>query len=301
MVSEDIEFTSKGVKCHAVLCSPSKGRSNGAGVVIAHGLCGTVDSGLEAYAQAFAKAGFHALAFDYRGFGLSGGKKRQYVSVPDQLADWRAAIGCLRSHEHVDAERIGLWGISFSGGHVVHLAHGDARIRAIVAQVPSIDPNLSANVGNYQRGDEDNLVLQTQIYAHFKNRWFSKQATMLKLSPDGKSGPAMLGSKEAAVYPKLGGPSWRNELHPDSLFFGKIQQNNASLLTDDLTTPTLVQMGENDKIVSNEAIVNFARRCGPLTKLTRYEADHFTMLRATKQRKAAIEEAINHYKEHLIL
>ena len=301
MNSEEVQFVCKGVTCHAVLCSPSKATTNGAGVVIGHGLCGTVDSGLLPYAEAFAKAGFHALAFDYRGFGLSEGKKRQYVSAPDQLIDWQKAIGFLRRHEHVDAERIGLWGISFSGGHVLHLAHMDARIRAVVAQVPMIDPVLSFNVGNYHRGTEGTAAMTQKVGAHLKRRWFSKDVEMLKVAPDGKPGPAMLGSKEAAIYPKLAGPSWRNELHPDSLLFGKIAANNASLLTDDLTTPVLVQMGQNDKVVSNEAIVNFVRRCGPLAQFTRYEADHFTMLRQTKQRKAAMAEATAFYKRHLIL
>lgn len=301
MVSEDIQFTSKGMTCHGVLCGPAKGRSNGAGIVLAHGLGGTVDSGLMPYAEAFAKAGFNALAFDYRGFGLSAGKKRQYISVPDQIKDWRQAIGFLRSHERVDSERIGLWGISFSGGHVLHLAAQDARLRAIVAQAPAIDPVLSGHVGTYQRGEAATAALFQQIGTYAKKRWFSKQIEMLKLAPDGTPGPAMLGSKEAAVYPKLAGPTWRNELHPDSLLFGKLDDNNAALLTDDLKTPMLIQMAANDKIVSNEAIVNFARRCGPLAKLTTYEADHFTMLRKTKQRKAAIDEAIAHYKTHLFL
>lgn len=301
MDTETVEFTSKGVTCHGVLCSPSKSASNGAGIVIGHGLCGTVDSGLLPYAEAFAKAGFHALAFDYRGFGLSQGNKRQYVSVPAQIEDWKSAIGFLRRHEHVDAERIGLWGLSFSGGHVLHLAHDDARIRAVVSQVPMIDPVLSGNVGTYHRGEADSAALEAQVIGHVKKRWFAKKVDMIKVAPDGKPGPAMLGAKEAAIYPKMAGPSWRNELHPDSLLFGKILTNNPSLLTDDLTTPMLVQMGKNDKVVSNEAIVNFARRCGPLAQFTTYEADHFTMLRQTQQRKAAIGEAIDFYKGHLIL
>ena len=301
MSSEEVQFTSKGVSCHGVLCSPSKSKTNGAGIVIGHGLCGTVDSGLMPYAEAFAKAGFHALAFDYRGFGLSEGKKRQYVSAPDQIEDWKNAIGFLRRHEHVDAERIGLWGVSFSGGHVLHLAHGDARIRAVVSQVPMIDPVLSSNVANYHRGEEGSAAIERQMATHSKRRWFSEKVDMLKVAPDGTAGAAMLGSKEATVYPKLAGPSWRNELHPDSLLLGKIATNNASLLTDDLTTPMLVQMGVNDKIVSNEAIVNFARRCGPLAQFTTYDADHFTMLRQTSQRKAAIGEAVSFYRDNLIL
>lgn len=298
---EEVQFVSKGVTCHAILYSPSKATTNGAGVVIGHGLCGTVDSGLLPYAEAFAKAGFHALAFDYRGFGLSEGKKRQYVSAPDQLADWQKAIGFLRGHERVDAERIGLWGLSFSGGHVLHLAHADARIRAVVAQVPMVDPVLAANVGNYQRGEEGTKALEGKVLAHLKRRWFFKPTEMLKVAPDGKSGPAMLASGEAAIYPKIAGPSWRNELHPDSLLFGKFETNNASLLTDDMTTPMLVQMGAKDKIVSNEAIGNFARRCGPLAQLTTYDADHFTMLQQTEQRTAAIEEATAFYNRHLFL
>ena len=241
------------------------------------------------------------MAFDYRGFGLSDGRRRQYISVPDQIKDWQRAIGWLRSHEHVDAERIGLWGMSFAGGHVLHLAHSDPIIRAVVAQVPMVDLVLSNNLGSYYRGEADTNALIAQVSAHMKSRWFSKTTQMLKVAPDGKQGPAMLGAKEATIYPKMAGPSWRNELHPDSLIFGKMDENCPALLTDDLSTPMLVQMGKNDKIVSNEAIVNFARRCGPIAQLTTYEADHFTMLRQTKQRKAAIDEAIRHYKEYLIL
>jgi predicted alpha/beta hydrolase len=47
------------------------------------------------YAEAFANAGFHALVFDYRGFGLSDGTPRQFVSVPRQRQDWLRAIATL--------------------------------------------------------------------------------------------------------------------------------------------------------------------------------------------------------------
>jgi Metallo-beta-lactamase superfamily/Acetyl xylan esterase (AXE1) len=38
----------------------------------------------------------------------------------------------------VDADRIGVWGTSYAGGHVLVLAATDRRIRAVVAQVPTI-------------------------------------------------------------------------------------------------------------------------------------------------------------------
>lgn len=297
----EVEFLSGKTICRGRLYEPSVKNTNGAGIVLAHGLCGTMDSGLFAYAEAFAKAGFHALVFDYRGFGLSDGKKRQYINVDMQLADWSAAMRLLRCHHNVDAGRIGLWGISFSGGHVIHLAHKKPRVRAVVAQVPMIDPVLSQNVGNYQRGPEQTMAMVQLIMKRFKTRWFSKQVEMLQVAPQDKNLPAVLGSKEAEIYPKIAGPSWRNELHPDSFLTGKFDKNNASLLTTDLTKPMLLQMGENDTVVSNEAIKNFDRRCGPLSKLSVYDANHFTLLQKNAKRTAAIQEAVTFYRAHLVL
>ena len=247
MESEQVTFESKGVTCRGVLCKPSAANSNGAGIVIGHGLCGTVDAGLLPYAEAFAEAGFHALAFDYRGFGLSDGKKRQYVSAPNQIIDWKNAIQFLRRHEHVDAERIGLWGMSFSGGHVLHLAHDDPRIRAVVSQVPMVDPILAMNVGAYWRGAKDTAAFMSEVTKRFKNRWFTKKVTMLKVAPDGqiRSRPCFGERWKRPFIRKL--PVARHGAMNSTLTachqFGKFETNNASLLTDDMTTPMLVQMG----------------------------------------------------------
>ena len=63
-------------------------------VVMAHGLAGTKDSGLAAVRRARSPPpGSTSLAFDYRGFGASGGSPRQTVDVAGQLADYRAAHG----------------------------------------------------------------------------------------------------------------------------------------------------------------------------------------------------------------
>ena len=297
----EIDFKSQRTNCRGRIYEPDSKNSNGAGVVLAHGFCGTMDTGLFPYAEAFAKAGFHALVFDYRGFGLSDGTPRQYVSVPRQRRDWARAIYTLRSHANVDSERIGLWGMSFSGGHVIHMAHKDPTIRAVVAQVPAIDPILSMNIGNYERGVKKTLQIQQQLIKRSKERMFFKKPEMMLAAPNNDNDIAVLAAKEAQIYPKLGGPSWRNELHPDSFLTGELNENNASLLTDDLTVPMLIQMGESDRLVSNEAIGNFARRCGPLATLTTYDAEHFTMLQNNRTRKMAIDEAIDFYKEHLIL
>jgi len=40
----------------------------------------------------------------------------------------------------VDSDRLGVWGTSFSGGHVIHVAAHDPRVRAVVSQVGAMDP-----------------------------------------------------------------------------------------------------------------------------------------------------------------
>ena len=70
-MKQAVEFQSDGTTCRGYVFSPSPETSNGAGIVVAHGLAGTIDAGILEYGEGFAAAGFHALVFDYRGFGES--------------------------------------------------------------------------------------------------------------------------------------------------------------------------------------------------------------------------------------
>ncbi|CAN5226072.1 alpha/beta fold hydrolase [soil metagenome] len=105
-------------------------------VVLAHGFGLVREARLDAYAERFAAAGLAALVFDYRHFGASAGDPRQLLDIGRQLTDWRAAIAFVRTLPGVDAERVALWGTSFSGGHVAALAAADRRIAAVISQVP---------------------------------------------------------------------------------------------------------------------------------------------------------------------
>ena len=109
-------------------------------VVMAPGFASTRDTGgLVAYAEGFAAAGLHAVLFDYRGFAASGGSPRQLVSASRQRQDYHAAIAAARRLPGVDPERIVLWGISFSGGHVLRVAAEDGRVAAVMSVTPAVD------------------------------------------------------------------------------------------------------------------------------------------------------------------
>ncbi len=105
-------------------------------IVMAHGLAGTKEMRLDAYAERFVAAGYNVLVFDYRYFGESEGQPRQLLSIPAQLQDWLAAIAYVRSLPSVDSAKIALWGSSLSGGHVIVTAARDKRVAAVISQVP---------------------------------------------------------------------------------------------------------------------------------------------------------------------
>jgi dienelactone hydrolase len=129
-------------------------------IVMSHGW-GGLEASLRPDAIAFAKAGYLAIAFDYRGWGKSDSRLilapgarpekengklvaqvkevRGVVDPIDQTTDILSAISWAVGEKQCDAKRIGLWGSSYSGGHVVYVAARDPRIKAFVSQVGAMD------------------------------------------------------------------------------------------------------------------------------------------------------------------
>ncbi|KAF7969051.1 hypothetical protein HWV62_28386 [Athelia sp. TMB] len=81
----------------------------------AHGITANKLMGLAPYAEAFASIGYASMIFDYRRWGLSDGTPRNVVVVKEQLEDYRAVIKYVRQDPTFDAERVILFGTSFSG------------------------------------------------------------------------------------------------------------------------------------------------------------------------------------------
>jgi uncharacterized protein len=108
-------------------------------VILAHGVGAERGFGLAPFAKRFAARGLAALVFDYRHFGESPGEPRQLVSPSRQVEDYLAAMAFVRADPRLDGSRIGLWGTSFSGGHVLVAAAGAPEgLRAVVSQIPFV-------------------------------------------------------------------------------------------------------------------------------------------------------------------
>ncbi|KAH8800315.1 Alpha/Beta hydrolase protein [Xylogone sp. PMI_703] len=96
---------------------------------------------VDRFAIAFQEAGFHALLYDSRGFGESGGQRFDSDPVKAQ-DDYLDAFNYAASLPEVDPERIAYWGSSYSGGVAVTAAAIDHRIKAIIIQAPFVSGEL---------------------------------------------------------------------------------------------------------------------------------------------------------------
>lgn len=138
MTPQEIEFLSEGTIVRGWYCAPS-GPGPHPAVVLAGGWCYVRELVMPFYAREFAQRGVGALVFDYRNLGVSEGLPRQHLDPWMQVRDYENAISYLSGRPDVDADRLGAWGISYSGGHVVILAAVDPRVKVIVSQIPVVD------------------------------------------------------------------------------------------------------------------------------------------------------------------
>jgi len=166
LATRSVEIWSDGTRLAGNLFYP-KDRKEGEklpAIVLCHGWGGTKDHLNRAYAPQFAKEGYFVLSFDYRGWGESDSRLvvkgkmpspnengevtvtaqaiRELVDPFDQQDDIDAAISFIEGEPGVDRNRIGLWGTSFGGGHVVWRAAHDDRVKCITAQVGSMDQRI---------------------------------------------------------------------------------------------------------------------------------------------------------------
>jgi dienelactone hydrolase len=134
----DIEFPSDGATLRGWLYRPEGATGPTPIIVMAHGFSATKELFLDDFAEVFCKAGFACLVYDHRNFGDSGGELRGEADPWAQIAGYRDAISYAQTLEGIDPARVGVWGSSYSGGHVLVVAAQDKRVKCVVAHVPAI-------------------------------------------------------------------------------------------------------------------------------------------------------------------
>lgn len=118
---------------------PAQGTTGPAPVVVmAHGFSAVKEMYLDDFAAFFAEEGIAALVYDHRNCGASDGDPRGHLDPRMQIDGYRDAITHAQTLREVDPNRIGIWGSSYSGGHVLVVAAIDRRVKCVVSQVPLV-------------------------------------------------------------------------------------------------------------------------------------------------------------------
>jgi len=137
MNKEQVEFKSEGITLRADFYTPPNSKSPLPTIVMGGGWCYVKELIQPEYAKYFVDAGYACLVFDYRNLGESDGEPRQHINPWEQIEDYRNAISYVETRtDVVDINRIGVWGISYSGAHVLVVGALDSRVKCIVSIVP---------------------------------------------------------------------------------------------------------------------------------------------------------------------
>ncbi|WP_106400142.1 alpha/beta hydrolase [Actinocorallia populi] len=292
---ERVTFASGGADCVGYLYLPGERHGPLPCVVLAHGVSGTMDR-LFPQAEAFAAAGLAALVFDYGGFGESGGEPRLVLDVGLQQENLRAAVAFARADEHIDPDRILLWGNSLGGAHVITVAAGDPRVAAVVSQIPF--NGFPRKVEG--RSSWNTMRLMAAIL------WDALRGA-LRLRPHyipmlGRPGEqAVVSTDESEQHIRLlagegGQTRWRNSIAPRGLL-GMMRYRPAEDAAH-LTMPLLVCIAAQDRETPEETTRELAERA-PHGELRRYEGSHFAFYTDPSIREEVLADQIAFYRRGL--
>jgi fermentation-respiration switch protein FrsA (DUF1100 family) len=265
-------------------------------IVMAHGLGGTRDAGLEPYAARFREAGFAVLLFDYRYFGASGGEPRQLIWIPSQLEDWAAAVAFARGLAEVDPARIALWGTSLSGGHVIVTAARDPKIACVSAQCPGLDGREAAEDMFRRMGIGTALRMVLHGQRDLVRSWLGLSPHRIPIV--GRPGSIALMNTGDAYdsFPALVPDDYVNEACARITIRGDKYRPITSART--VRCPVLLQVCDNDTLVPVRSVEATAGILGDRAEVKHYPLNHFAIYTGDGFEQG-VRDQIAFFRKHL--
>jgi fermentation-respiration switch protein FrsA (DUF1100 family) len=275
MTRRDIEFDAEGVTLRGWFYTADGSSGAAPTVVMAHGFSAVKEMYLDHYAETFAAAGLNALVFDNRNFGASDGEPRQEIDPWDQVRDYRHAITYAGTLPEVDANRIGIWGSSYSGGHVLVVAALDRRVKAVVSQVP-----LVSGHNNFRALVRADFIdgFREQFNADRVARYQGNEPGMVPVVDEDPLAPSALPTPDSYTWfietHKLRAPSWRNEVTLRSVeMFAEYEP--ISYVPYISPTPLLMLPAKNDVLTPTELAIAAYEQAREPKKLQLLPGGHF--------------------------
>jgi fermentation-respiration switch protein FrsA (DUF1100 family) len=275
MARRDIAFDAEGVTLRGWFYSAEDASGRRPTVVMAHGFSAVKEMYLDAFAEVFAAAGLNALVFDNRNFGASDGEPRQEIDPWQQVRDYRHAITYAGTLDDVDSTRIGVWGSSYSGGHVLVVGAIDRRVKAVVSQVPLVSG--SANVAELVRADF-RPGFREQFDADRAARFAGDPPAMVPVVAEDPLAPSALPTPDSWAWftetGKTRAPAWRNEVTLRSVeMLGEYEPD--TYIGRITPTPLLMIVAREDHLTPAHLAINAYEQARQPKKLVILPGGHF--------------------------
>jgi fermentation-respiration switch protein FrsA (DUF1100 family) len=302
VAKEQVSFESEGVTVRGDLYLPDNGTAPYPVVVMAGGWCYVKELRQPDYAKAFLAAGIAALIFDYRYLGASDGEPRQHIDPWAQIEDYKNAISYVETRSELDSERIGVWGISYSGGHSLILAAVEPRVKVAVANVPVID--------GYQNmwrvhGTERFRLLRQTILDDRRKRAATGEYGYLPMSSDPKEGLSTWPFEEVrSVFVELKRTQAPSHEHRNTIASVELllQYNALPYASRIVDTPFLMVTASGDDITLEDVELQaFNDIKTPVKRLLVLpQTSHMTLYSNLSRLEIAANAATQWYVEHLV-
>lgn len=294
---QDVEFDAEGTTLRGWFYVPKPEDAPHPTIVMCHGYSAVKEMYLDDYAQLFCDAGFCVLVYDNRNLGASDGEPRGEIDPWAQIRDYRHAITYALTRMEVDPNRIGIWGSSYSGGHVIVVGAIDRRVSCVVSQVPLISGHENAR-----------RLVRADMFAAMREMFDGDRAARFR-----GDAPAMLpvvaAQGEACALPTMGceewftataatrAPSWVNEctLRSVEMFF---EYEPGTYLSWVSPTPLLMVVAVDDDLVVSDIAIDAYERAREPKRLELLPGGHFDAYVAGFDRSSAA--ARDWFTQHLM-
>jgi hypothetical protein len=270
----NIEINADGTTLRGWLYVPDEGKGPFPAVVMSPGFA-LVKESLVEVAEVFVRAGLACVVYDNRCLGESEGEPRQDVDPWAQMRDYRHAITYAQSAPQIDADRIGLWGSSYSGQHALVVAAVDRRVKCVVVQVPGISGFNQAQ-----------LIMAPEVLASLREQCDCDRAESLGGAPpatiqmvaeDSSTPTAFPGMRTYSYYAGLCDkvPSMCNEITLRSLDWW-LEYDVTQYMKRISPTPLLMIVASDDQISPTDLQLEAFKLVQEPKKLVIIPGDHFS-------------------------
>ncbi|KAJ3557698.1 hypothetical protein NM688_g1331 [Phlebia brevispora] len=235
-------------------------------VVAGHGMSLVKDAGMAVFGERWAsEAGWASLILDYRGFGDSDGKPRNFISIEKQIQDYRAVIEWARARpETFRTDKIVPFGSAMAGLCVCDLIVNDPDLAGGIGHSPVLD-----GYGTVMGLAPDPVLLFWAAidFVRGKLGWspiFVKAVGFIQMYDNGTVG-IPYSKANNLVAPRLAFDlmSWRPALK-------------------DAKSPMLVVAGDNDDLIPYAVTEKAVRESNGKVRWEKYSGGHFDIMEGGK-------------------